>query len=45
MLLNVLFAIITIVLTFAISKIVTVKLTNYLEDSAADQESNREELV
>ena len=45
LLLNIIFACVTIVLTFLLSKIVTSRLTSYLEKSYAWEESGREELV
>ncbi|MFK7780426.1 MAG: mechanosensitive ion channel [Candidatus Gracilibacteria bacterium] len=45
MLLNVVFAIITIVVTFFFAKLVTGRLTKFLEGNYAGEESGREELV
>lgn len=45
LLINIFFAIITVILTFLISKLVTSKLVKYLESSYAWQESGREELI
>ena len=45
LLLNIIIACVTIVLTFLLSKIVTSRLTSYLEKSYAWEESGREELV
>lgn len=45
LLLNIIFAMITIVLTFFLAKIITSRLTKYLEWNYAWEESGREELV
>ncbi len=42
---NIVFAIVVIILTFLIAKILTSKLTNYLEKSADWEWSNKEELI